>query len=261
MPNTKSCAFIRYSIAFALWIHLTGCVTSGTISSSEELNFKGMLSRESIDRLKVEARNMPNLQWLVVDSVGGDAMLGMELGDWIADRGLNVRVRHICGSACANYIFTAGRQKIIERGALVAWHGSAQQSMLRNQLASDLDAYMAELIESDARVRAMSVGEREVIKTLKEKEIEEGVASLIRREKRFFKRIGVSACIALIGQVTGKAQGFWYMSVADMARFGVNGVTTPGDYVADIGDEFKSKAGISLIEITDADMQHCPDAK
>ena len=51
----------------------------------------------------------------------------MLIGEWIFDHEIDVIVDEICFSSCANYIFTAGKNKIIEKDAIVGWHGSEQQ--------------------------------------------------------------------------------------------------------------------------------------
>ena len=57
----------------------------------------------------------------------------MDFGDWVFENQLNVKVIGRCFSSCANYVFTAAKIKVIENGALVAWYGSAVQSVQRSR--------------------------------------------------------------------------------------------------------------------------------
>ena len=67
----------------------------------------------------------------------------MKIGLWIFDHELDVIVDELCFSSCANYIFTAGKNKIIEKDAIVGWHGSEQQDQRLSPLVMALS--MAEL--------------------------------------------------------------------------------------------------------------------
>ena len=51
------------------------------------------------------------------------------IGFWIYDNGVDVMVDEVCISACANYIFTAGKNKIIEDFAIVGWRDSPQRQV------------------------------------------------------------------------------------------------------------------------------------
>ena len=51
------------------------------------------------------------------------------IGEWVFDHQLDVIVDELCFSSCANYIFTAGKNKIIGKDAIVGWHGSEQQDL------------------------------------------------------------------------------------------------------------------------------------
>ena len=64
-----------------------------------------------------------------INSGGGITEQGMQIGEWVFDHKIDVIVDEICFSSCANYIFTAGKNKIIEKDAIVGWHGSEQQDL------------------------------------------------------------------------------------------------------------------------------------
>lgn len=58
-----------------------------------------------------------------MDSGGGDAEAGLAIGEFIAKANVDIEVQGICVSSCANYIFTAGRNKILNKG-IVGYHGN-----------------------------------------------------------------------------------------------------------------------------------------
>jgi hypothetical protein len=61
---------------------------------------------------------------LRVTSTGGDASEALRMARIIRARGLDVRVSGYCGSSCAQYLFVAGRNKFVDQGSLVMFHGS-----------------------------------------------------------------------------------------------------------------------------------------
>ena len=93
------------------------------------LRYRGPLTEDGLDALRTLARGRET-GVLEIDSAGGEIVAGMEFGLWVHDLGLDVRVNRACLSSCANYVFPAGRNKVIAPGAVVAWHGSARQTGL-----------------------------------------------------------------------------------------------------------------------------------
>ena len=77
-----------------------------------------------------------------INSSGGTTDEGILIGEWIFDHEIDVIVEDLCFSSCANYICTAGRNKIIEEDAIVGWHGSEQQDPF---IAAGYGISMAEL--------------------------------------------------------------------------------------------------------------------
>lgn len=66
---------------------------------------------------------------LRISSRGGEILLGMDLGELVFSHRLDVEVAEHCLSSCANYVFAAGRKKILGRHSQLGWHGGALQSM------------------------------------------------------------------------------------------------------------------------------------
>ena len=102
--------------------------------------YRGRLTEKGLEALR-SIGNDPGVTTLLIDSTGGEIVLGMEFGDWVIDHELDVVIDRACLSSCANYIFTAGRNKKIMPGAVVAWHGSAKQPGLLDLCAKYLGKF------------------------------------------------------------------------------------------------------------------------
>src|SRR6202000_415715 len=122
--------------------------------SSSEIEFNGKTTPERVDAF-IAAHEPLGAEIHVVDltSTGGEVSSAIRLAQWIHKNSLDVRVRLICISSCANYLFPAGRAKTIDPHALVIWHGSAEQKNFREAQAS-----YEELLAAQAK-RELSPGE------------------------------------------------------------------------------------------------------
>jgi len=61
---------------------------------------------------------------IVVESGGGDVAAALDLAEVIAQRHLSIIVNRYCLSSCANYLFPAGKTKIVLNGGVVGFHGT-----------------------------------------------------------------------------------------------------------------------------------------
>jgi hypothetical protein len=88
-------------------------------TSSDAISFSGTIEKDELQRFL--AVYQATDKKLVVDSGGGnmDAALHIAL---ILEGKVDVVVKGLCASSCANYFFIAGRRKVIERG-IVGYHG------------------------------------------------------------------------------------------------------------------------------------------
>lgn len=64
---------------------------------------------------------------LVVTSQGGEIGSGLEIGRWVHENEVTVRVVGLCASSCANYVFTGAARRQLHEDSILAWHGSAWQ--------------------------------------------------------------------------------------------------------------------------------------
>lgn len=160
------------------------------------LFYDGYLSAEA--NWRVAALIDKDTRILVINSRGGEIGNGMELGELVFDHGLDVEVAAQCFSSCANYVFPAGRKKLLRRHSQVAWHGGATQKM------------------DFAGNREMEVAYQAYIK------------QLLPRETAFFRKIGVSQASTVEGQRPEYAAHDgcigWTYSLTAMRQFGMRNI-------------------------------------
>jgi hypothetical protein len=207
----------------------------------EVVSYDGPLDAAGIAELR---RAGPEVKLLRIRSSGGDVDLGMDLAEWVLERGLDVEVDGPCLSSCANYIFPAGRRKVIAPGGVVAWHGSARQT----NMADQLDAALAEVRQKEP---TLDVAETRA-------QMAAYMKRVIARQDAFFARIGVAECVTRIGQLRLGAPGLFTMSIADMARFGI-GVASGPTSAAELTP--KQRTQITFVAVGDLDPATACDAR
>ena len=178
---------------------------------------------------------------LVITSNGGHVEAAINLASWVFEHRVDVEVRDFCLSSCANYVFPAGRRKIIRDGAIVAWHGNYIEKT-ETGWRSEIAARMRRTGEDaqTAKVHARGMVER-----------------LAARERRFFEEIGVDQRLCWIGNTPPYAvPDHYFLSVPDMARFGVTNVEAPGDYPAT--DVSRFDVGIRYIVLDESFRERRP---
>ncbi|MCF4009639.1 hypothetical protein [Rheinheimera sp. UJ63] len=74
-------------------------------------------SNNAIFSLFNNAEFKPNR--LVISSNGGEIGAGMDLGRWIKDNKLDVEVKGVCASSCANYVFPAAHTKYLRKNSVL----------------------------------------------------------------------------------------------------------------------------------------------
>jgi hypothetical protein len=199
------------SIEQDIWVERSG----GTVI------YRGRLTEQGLDALR-NAGGDPQVTTLLIESSGGEIVVGMDFGNWVAERELNVIIDHACLSSCANYVFTAGRQKEIQPGAVVAWHGSAKQPGLLEQLH--------QLVEQDIASQGLPAHEQQRELTRARRANVRYLTGAIRKQDEFFYRVGVDEYVTRIGNDRYGVRGFFYLSVDDMAEFGIANVTADENY-------------------------------
>ena len=132
------------------------------------------------------------IEWLRITSVGGEVNLGMDLGDLVRGHGLNVEVVDYCASSCANYVFPAGRRKLLPADSVVVWHGSAIQSgigALANIDFAPMEAHLGRTLSDEEKLAAAE-----------EMGLTAYFDGLTRRQAEFYAAIGVDERVTVFGQ-------------------------------------------------------------
>ena len=196
------------------------------------IEYQGIITSEAnqaVYELYEEASPKPTT--LIVESSGGAAGAAMQLGNWMLDHGLDVRVDTYCYSSCANYIFLAGRDKALASHASLMWHGGVTQPLGRPEMEHLLDDMLSAL-EDEAREAILAERPRERLL----EQMESSRLELIARETRFFERIGVDQRITVLGrlfehELLARDHDYsgWDLSLEDLQKLGVRGVSVLGD--------------------------------
>ncbi len=214
------------------------------------LFYEGILSFDGLKQIRQKAKiNKSEIRWLVINSGGGEIGVSIDIGLWIFDNGLNVRVSDSCMSSCANYVFPAGKKKIIDDNAIVAWHGSAPQSDLDSPLEEDQN--LIEQIDDHLKTIKDPVKRKEEKKRIL-KNTNKYAIDVISKQKSFFNKIGIDGNITIIGHdVKYGVEDFWFLSVEDMAKFGVENIIAPVDYPKTDVSRFNTKGhSVVFLELT-----------
>lgn len=165
---------------------------------------------------------------LVISSGGGDTVAGRHVGRWVRDMGLVVEIDVICFSSCADYIFPAGRARVIRADAFVGWHGN--ERTFHVQAARDgksLEDLLAQYVPKDASPEQRAAFFRDFAETTK---------VTLKDEADFYAKLGLNDAFAVcaVGDILEKRPGYagqigWGFSLADMARFGITNTVYLGD--------------------------------
>lgn len=165
---------------------------------------------------------------LVIYSGGGDTVAGRHVGRWVRDMGLVVEVDVICFSSCADYVFPAGRARVIRTDAFVGWHGNERQfSVIAERQGEPLNNILRRFAPADAPKAAVDAFV---------KELSDSIAITQKDEAEFYASLGLSDAFAVcaVGDEVEKRFGFtgkkgWGFSINDMLRLGMNNITYLGD--------------------------------
>lgn len=161
------------------------------------IEYQGLITSEANDgvfELYQEASPKPTA--IVIESHGGAAGAAMQLGMWMVDHELDVKVDTYCYSSCANYVFLAGRNKFLAPHASIMWHGGVTQPIDRAELEHLLDDMLGAL-DDDARAAVLAERPRERLL----EQMEASRLELVARETEFFERIGVDQRITVLGHL------------------------------------------------------------
>lgn len=202
MPMIFIRVFLLVILPSLSWADETA-VYSGELSAVRTAEFFERYNNRSVSRLEI-------------NSSGGEVEAGIQLGLWVHARRLDVVVKGVCLSSCANYVFTAGRHKRVMPGSVVAWHGNYHHLDKTGLWRDDVD------------LRMRRDGEDKAIATAN---VRKQVDKLVALEQQFFARVGVDEFLCWVGKsAPHHVPDYYTLSAADMARFGVQLVSLPVGY-------------------------------
>lgn len=164
--------------------------------------YNGKITGTSYSEFLRLARNSP-INTISINSIGGDIRNALAIGDYIYKNGISVDVRSVCASACANYIFPAGKKKHLGNDSYLLWHGG-------------INGPEREIAISGNITKSDFFSLRE-IKKLQKDDIE------------FYRKIGVdnklSFCPQLNSDYRYKFPEKWFSyTPADMKKFGITNI-------------------------------------
>ncbi len=90
--------------------------------------------------------------WIIINSGGGEMEAALKIGFRILDKNASVIVKNVCMSACANYIFLAGKNKVVLKDSIVAWHAIPYHSF-----SLDMDSKTIEYRKKMGRIHDLFI--------------------------------------------------------------------------------------------------------
>ena len=203
------------------------------------LHYVGLLNKRGLERLRPLLERHPDLREIRISSSGGEAFPGMEIGQLVRARHLEVVVDQRCNSACANFIFLPAPKKTILRNSIVFWHNACPQNVDRDVdfsrvVSGDIDNLAGEIylhgrkLEGEEKAAFLKKKSRQIRKTM-----DGYFTEYAERQQAFYAGEPYDSRIVCMGDYVTLPQGPGYaytFSVKDMARFGVCNVQAEPDY-------------------------------
>ncbi len=194
-----------------LVVFLTACATPPTspivpnvLVADDKILIRGAITKETASEFK-RAIESAKISKVMLDSGGGNVEAAIEIATLIHKRELDVEVVKNCFSSCANYLFTAGKNKHIGEQGIVAWHGNAHHMLYLHKTGQ---------------------------KPLNESEFN-NFTRLVKLEADFFASIATDQFICWFGKLEPfKIRNLYFLSKQDMERFGVKNITVRSNYEA-----------------------------
>lgn len=219
---------LHKSILWTPAITITGRITPETY-----VNLKNLLNKHLFRPSRI-----------IINSTGGDSGAALAISRLILRYNMDVEVLDFCNSSCANYIFTAGRNKYLNPHSLVIFHGGLSQSNILGLLNSQDGSSANEMI-------AGNVGREVVVEFNMNYKFQDQIALALEfpkfeshaeeiiylrmLEEQHFESLGINKLIPILGQQgkyedlykSNKFSGF-YFSLETLAALGVKNIRLRG---------------------------------
>jgi hypothetical protein len=92
------------------------------------------------------------VKMVILNSEGGVTSEALKIGLSIHTYRLNVKVRGVCMSSCANYLFISGKRKSVARDSIVGWHGGHANNPFGAATSSDAIQFRRDLFNKEQRL-------------------------------------------------------------------------------------------------------------
>lgn len=198
------------------------------------LAYDGELRADSVARIKA-VMGERKVSLLRISSVGGEVDVSIAIARWVYANDIDVEVDGPCFSSCANYIFPAGRRKIIGAEGVVGWHGTLEHLLYKHE-------------------QNLQPVEERLLPSLRQ------TAEL---ERAFFADTGINGFIGWFGKMAPyNVPNMYFMSADDMAYFGLRGLQVRDDYAATAGGaRFKGKPEFLQMLVVDRAVTNRDDPR
>jgi hypothetical protein len=160
------------------------------VRNDTQLYYHGEISAQNTQTVRQLLAAYPKVDTLIITSGGGEVLSGIELGDMVHERQLQVRVRGACLSSCANYVVTASPSVLVEENALLGWHGGSLQPYYYSLGTSWSERFKGLFSDQEAAQKAR----------------QRMLQQWQQREADFFARIGTEQAVTILGMMPGLSE-------------------------------------------------------
>lgn len=176
-----------------------------------------------------------SIETVHIDSSGGTTSVGRKIGTWIHENDIDVIVENWCFSSCANYIFTAAKNKTLKANSVVGWHGSGQQTgYIIQRAGTTLHDHLSRSYDQFVMRRGTDPSEEDRMEFIEG--FKDSTPIEVMEEQEFLEKIGVSVDVMVYGMLpepwnvwSGSGTIGWTFSIEDMAKLGIENVTYDGE--------------------------------
>jgi len=198
--------------------------------------------RDCLTRFKAAKKT-----FVVKESEGGDGFAALAIGIILHRHNWDVEIVGVCPSACANWIFPAGKTKYLDRQSLLLFHGGPHQANWLEQ-GIELEQMFAKNGAPDHKVELghknkegtvtwspnRSAAGDEVLEFLsinKDLSAVERMRQFVEASDRFYQELGINPLLPVYGQIGAyepvyksyKYGGFTYR-LDSLRRFGIGNI-------------------------------------
>jgi hypothetical protein len=216
------CILAAALLACAGLLHAQPVSTTQVERQGDAIVFRGRIDDAAATTF-LQLLQDPGVRRLVITSPGGLVVPALDMAEALYARGLDVEVPEACLSSCANYVFLAGRQKLLGGPAAVGWHGNMTHVLHLQQIG-------------EGRWSGPEIAAARL---------------LAQRESSFFQRIGVDGFVCWFAKLPPySVEDFYALTPPDMAFFGIRDVS-----VRSAGVPPYAPPGVQMVSVDRAGLE------